>query len=110
MKLQHFIIIPLLLLPTGCSLSTVKSDQSKSPETEACIQACGDALKANHDLSAGPCLLDPNPTNPDWVCDVAHSPRQTVDNQPANQCSAFATGQANHFIEVTPDCELIKTY
>ena len=40
----------------------------------------------------GQCLS--NEIIADWVCDIAHEPRQVVDDDPANQCSAFRTGQA----------------
>ncbi len=43
-----------------------------------------------------------------WVCDVAHSPREDVDNLPENQCREFGEGKANHFVEVNPNCEFIK--
>jgi hypothetical protein len=42
------------------------------------------------------------------VCDVAHSPRQEVDNNPHNQCQSYLIGQAHHFVEVTPECRLIR--
>jgi hypothetical protein len=48
------------------------------------------------------------PDYPDWVCDVAHEPRQPVDNLRENQCDAWHAGTATHFIEVTPECEFIK--
>ena len=60
------------------------------------------------DLSSGPCLS--NEVIPDWVCDVAHSPRIEVDNNPVNQCPAFKQKKAHHFVEVDEECKLIKTY
>ncbi|MDN5358343.1 MAG: hypothetical protein PWP76_186 [Candidatus Diapherotrites archaeon] len=67
--------------------------------------------KAEYDLSNGPCLSDIYPDKwnvPDWVCDVAHSPRQPVDNLPENQCSAFRAGMAHHFVEVDENCNVIR--
>jgi hypothetical protein len=58
------------------------------------------------DLSAGPCLS--NSVIPDWVADIAHSPRQDVDNLPANQCSAYRDGTAHHFVELDPAGNLIR--
>lgn len=58
------------------------------------------------DLSAGPCLS--NEVIPDWVADVAHSPRQDVDNLPANQCPAYGEGTAHHFVELDPQGNLIR--
>jgi hypothetical protein len=83
---------------------------------EEMISLCKDKcleLKTTIDFSSGPCLMDPirhdpNPENV-WVCDVAHSPRKTVDNFPYNQCSYYVDGFATHFIEVDEDCNLIRS-
>jgi len=58
------------------------------------------------DLSAGPCLS--NNIIEDWVFDIAHNPRQAIDDQPENQCSAFREGQAHHFVEFDPEGNLIR--
>src|SRR5262249_31023306 len=55
------------------------------------------------DLSNGPCLAEQLPGLPDWAADVAHDPREPVDNQAANQCSSFQAGQTHHFVELTPE-------
>lgn len=73
-----------------------------------CVTLCQQRLVAEADLSAGPCLGNPTPGYPDWVCDVAHSPRTAVDNDPANQCAAFAAGTARHFVEVDATCAFIR--
>ena len=65
--------------------------------------------EAKHiDLSAGPCLAERLPGLPDWVVDVAHDPRQAVDDQPVNQCARYRAGEAHHFVELDPDGELIR--
>lgn len=71
----------------------------------ACINAC---KSSKLDLSDGPCLLDPI-EGTDWVCDVSHFPREDSDNIPANQCGTFQNGPSAHFVEVNPNCELIKS-
>lgn len=58
------------------------------------------------DLSAGPCLADVITT--DWSCDVAHSPRTAVDDQPANQCAAYRNGETHHFVELDTSGKLIN--
>ena len=58
------------------------------------------------DLSYGPCL---GMVSDDWVLDIAHNPRQAVDDRPENQCADFREGRAHHFIELDPDGKLIKT-
>ena len=58
-------------------------------------------------MTNGPCLS--NEIVEDWVCDVAHSPRQAVDDLPENQCPAYGD-KASHFVEVDPDCNFIRKY
>lgn len=58
------------------------------------------------DLSSGPCIS--NALMPDWVADVAHSPRQTIDDLAANQCPAYLEGRARHFVELDLEGNLIK--
>ncbi len=72
---------------------------------DTCIQNCQDAKLAGQNLSNGPCLSE-NIID-DWVCDVAHSPRQPVDNLPENQCSSFGKA-ASHFVEVDENCGFIR--
>lgn len=97
---KAFLIIIFLLLGLGCSFNTASNEA-----VNLCIQECQNALGKGEDLSAGPCLSNEITTN--WVCDVAHNPRQDIDNNPDNQCSNYNKG-ADHFVEVTPECELIK--
>ena len=78
---------------------------NESTAKQKCIQACQTALDAGQNLENGPCLS--NKIADDWVCDVAHSPRQAIDNDPANQCPEYGKS-AKHFVEVTPDCKFIK--
>lgn len=57
-------------------------------------------------FSDGPCLS--NNIFPDWVVDIAHNPRQPIDDITENQCSAFREGKAHHFIELDPNGNLIR--
>ena len=101
MKLQTlFILIIFAFLLVSCSRTTQNNEI-----VARCIELCRSYPDS---LENGPCLS--NNIAPDWVCDVAHSPRQAVDNLPENQCSAFREGKAHHFIEVDENCELIKIY
>lgn len=58
------------------------------------------------DFLNGPCLS--NNLLGEWVVDVAHNPREAIDDLPENQCTAFLTGQAIHFIELDSNGELIR--
>ena len=58
------------------------------------------------DLSKGPCIS--NDLLPDWVADIAHNPRDPIDDIPQNQCPAFLNGTAHHFVELDLEGNLIK--
>ena len=79
----------------------------RRPPINQCVNICKESLAKGKNLTNGPCLANPLPSNPDWVCDVAHSPRQAVDNLKQNQCSAYGK-TAKHFIEVDPSCHFIR--
>lgn len=58
------------------------------------------------DFSNGPCLS--NALLPGWVLDIAHNPRQSVDDLSQNQCLAYREGRAKHFVELDLDGNLIR--
>jgi len=58
------------------------------------------------DFSNGPCLADE--IVPDWCADIAHNPRQPVDNRPENQCRSYREGRVHHFVELDPEGNLIR--
>lgn len=60
------------------------------------------------DFSDGPCLS--NELISDWVLDIAHNPREAIDNLSENQCSAFRDGRAHHFIELDTEGNLIRAH
>lgn len=60
------------------------------------------------DLSSGPCIVED--LMPGWVADVAHNPRQPMDDLPENQCAAFREGRAKHFVELDLSGEVITVY
>ena len=86
--------------------------KSAAPEAvDSCILLCKMAKSDGIYLSNGPCLSDIYTERwdvPDWVCDVAHAPRQPVDNLPENQCQTFRQGKAHHFVEVDENCQVIR--
>lgn len=75
--------------------------------TDICIATCEVKLNSSQDISNGPCLSQEGGES-DWVCDVAHNPREAVDDLPENQCNAFRNGTAHHFVEVDENCNLIR--
>ena len=101
------IVLGLLVL-SGCP--TEQDPANTQQAKDACVKECQARLAKKQDLSNGPCLSDDLSGGliaPHYVCDVAHSPRQDVDNQTANQCKAYHDGRADHFIEVDPSCAFI---
>ncbi|MBU0530505.1 MAG: hypothetical protein ABIH52_02255 [Candidatus Aenigmatarchaeota archaeon] len=97
MKLIILIFVLATIFVSGCVTET-------TPEIDQmCRSECFNAKEAGTDLSAGPCLS----SHEDWVCDVAHDPRQDVDNLPENQCPEYGK-TASHFVEVDPECKLIR--
>jgi len=69
------------------------------------LNAYAQAKQKGTDLTSGPCL---GIVAPDWVLDIAHNPRQKIDDKEENQCPEARSGQARHFIELDPDGKLIK--
>ncbi|MBU0731655.1 hypothetical protein KKC88_02120 [Patescibacteria group bacterium] len=104
------LIVPFFLLAMGasCSQNEITKNEKQSVSNQ-CISLCQDALNTGHDLSQSPCLGDPMESEPDWVCDVAHSPRTDVDDIAENQCSSYRSREASHFVEVTPECKFLTS-
>lgn len=98
----------MLVLISGCTQETT---DVKQQAIDACINLCKDisASVGVPGLVNGPCLSDINSVwnIDDWVCDVAHEPRQDVDNLPENQCQEYREGKAHHFVEVDTNCNFI---
>jgi hypothetical protein len=104
--------LPLLallatVLVIGCGGGSPSQDTRDRAVNEA-MQAYHEAKANGTDLDRGPCIAEQLPGLPDWVADVAHDPRQPVDDQPANQCQRFRDGEAHHFVELSPSGDLIR--
>jgi hypothetical protein len=95
------------LAACGSGGSNVNPSGSERAVDEA-QAAFRQAQLSGRDLSSGPCVSESLPSLPDWVADVAHNPRQPVDDDPANQCQRYRSGQAHHFVELTTDGQLIR--
>jgi hypothetical protein len=96
-------LIISVILMSGC-VSESEDIPHKTP-VDLCIEKCREAKAAGQNLSDGPCLS--NEIVEDWVCDVAHDPRQDVDDDPSNQCENYGVG-ASHFIEINEYCTFIR--
>jgi hypothetical protein len=97
--MKKILLLVALVLFSGC-VSQVPIDEYVSA---GCVRSCE---QFNGDTSNGPCLT--NEIYAGWVCDIAHNPRLAVDDLEENQCANFLSGEATHFVEVTPTCEVIR--
>ena len=91
----------LFLAACGGGVEQGEKDAAVAAARTAYEKAEADGI----DFANGPCLgviMD------NWVADVAHDPRQDVDDDPANQCEAYRSGEADHFVELDPDGNLIR--
>lgn len=57
-------------------------------------------------FEAGPCLTNDLMTG--WVADIVHNPRQSIDNNPQNECQAYLEGRASHFVELDLDGNVVR--
>jgi hypothetical protein len=97
----------LALSACGSSGSQVsQSDRDKAvDQAQVAFQR---AQTSGVDMTPGPCIAENVPGLSDWVVDVAHDPRQDVDDDPANQCQRYRNGDAHHFVELEPNGALIR--
>lgn len=89
--------------------STYKYKQGGSTEADTAVSTALKLFKEQAkelDLESGPCLT--NDLIPNWVADIVHKPRQTVDDLPENQCQAFIEGRAKHFVELDKSGNIIN--
>jgi hypothetical protein len=83
-----------------------ETDTEAEHAIELAREAYAEAVEAGQDLSSGPCIAEDLMEG--WVADIAHDPRQEIDNDPANQCQNFINGEAEHFVELDPEGNLIQ--
>jgi len=103
------IVVAIIGLWAVKSLTSSNSPESAPLQTEAVAKAKALYLQqksAGVDFSDGPCLS--NDLLPGWVADIAHEPRQSVDDLPQNQCSAYLEGKAQPFLELDTEGNLIQ--
>jgi hypothetical protein len=90
----------------GCGGGSGQSERDQAISTAHHIYE--DARANGSDMSNGPCLAVDLVPPGGWALDIAHDPRQPIDDLPANQCSNVRSGQVDHFVELTPDGQLIR--
>jgi hypothetical protein len=104
-----FLAAFLVLAVSACGHAGKEVTPSASTRATDAAQAIFSQMQAaGQDMSAGPCISESLPGQEDWVADVAHDPRQPIDDEAANQCQRYRDGQAHHFVELNTDGTLIR--
>jgi hypothetical protein len=98
-------IASVTLVILACGGNDV-SEEERNRAITAAKQAYQEAIARGENLDVGPCIAEKLPRLPEWVADVAHDPREGIDDEPENQCRRYREGEASHFVELTPDGEL----
>jgi hypothetical protein len=109
-------VLPLFIAAVGvCLVLTACGGDSSSGGDKRQALAVAKAKAAfrkaqarGENLSAGPCIAEQLPGLVDWAVDVAHDPRQAVDDEPAHQCQSYRDGRTHHFVELTPQGQPIR--
>jgi hypothetical protein len=105
-RLRASCAVACLLLLISCGGPSSSSDKQQA--IDAAQRVYQQAKARGTDFSNGPCIAEQLPDLPDWSVDVAHNPRQSIDDQPSNQCQAYRQGKTHHFVELDPDGNFIR--
>jgi hypothetical protein len=97
----------VLVVGVGCGGGEAPAGE-RDQAISAAMDAYSKAQAKGVGLSDGPCIAEALPGLDDWVADIAHDPREDVDDQASNQCQRYRDGEASHFVELTPEGELIR--
>lgn len=107
-------LICLMFLIGGLATACISGDDDdpsnaeRERAIEAALEVYAEVAAGGADLSNGPCIAEELETVPGWSVDIAHDPREAVDDDPANQCQAYRDGRTQHFVELTPEGTLIR--
>jgi hypothetical protein len=99
------LLAPALAIALTAACGGGPSEQERNRAVAAAEKAYVSAKGRGVDFADGPCL---GVVQDGWVADVAHDPREPVDDRPENQCQAFRSGEADHFVELDPDGNVIR--
>jgi hypothetical protein len=102
------LLLGAVLLATGLAGCAGSAEDEKLGAVDAAREVYAEEGEGK-DLSSGPCLANPlDDPYENWVVDVVHSPRQAVDDEAVNQCSAYRDGDAKHFVELDEYGHLVR--
>lgn len=97
--------------PTGrLTKETPMEDFKKGTEQNEAIEKAKSVFEQTRtegvDLRDGPCLAEE--LLPNWSFDIAHSPREAVDEAETNQCQNYRSGKTKHVVEFDVEGNLIR--
>lgn len=95
-----YVLIMLFIAKPAAPAAVSQPNVDEFEETIIAVakQAYAQAKESGIDLTTGPCLSDALEIG--WAIDIAHFPRETIDDWPENQCIAYLEGKVQHFIEL----------
>jgi hypothetical protein len=89
------------------SVPTISSTRTeKDVAIEMALKLYTEKKATGINMENGPCLSEE--IIPDWVVDIAHNPRLSVDDIAANQCQSYRGGKTHHFVEIDPQGTFIR--
>lgn len=90
-------------------VETRTETKSIAPEEVAkalCVRECISRLSTGEDLRLGPCLSDA--IAPGWACDIAHDPREPVDDRAPFSCPVTTSGKPYRLVELDGTCGVLN--
>lgn len=108
LTLATIVVVSLALLLTDQRQNEYKRGVSYQADRAVAQALVLYAVKKRQgiDFDSGPCLT--NDLLPNWVADLVHRPRQSIDDLPENQCQAYLEGRARHFVELDLEGSLVR--
>ena len=82
------------------------SNEEKERAVTAALRVYADEQAKGTDFSNGPCIAEE--VIDDWSVDIAHDPRQDIDDQPENQCQFYRDRKTKHFVELDPEGNVLR--
>lgn len=98
------IVVIVLLFLAQKPLDNSRPISDNSDISKKAVEMYQKTKEQGVNFSNGPCLgaID------GYAVDVAHLPREKVDDLSENQCSDYNNGKLKHFIELTPLGTIIR--
>lgn len=101
------LVLGLAALGVGAARCGPSEQEQQARAIAAARETHEQELEAGRDLSSLPCIADPLPEpNDDWVVVIVEQPRTEEDA--ASRCSAYASGEAEHFVEMDEFGHLVR--